>query len=105
MLQNYLETKAAKEFSGWDASMSALRKLIELVETKLRDESWAVINSWEWKSNFRLFIPMPWESEDYMWDKMWDWDNIITKSLRKWWMLKATDYIPLFPKSSNRETW
>lgn len=105
MLQNYLETKAAKEFSGWDASMSALRKLIELVETKLRDESWAVINSWEWKSNFRLFIPMPWESEDYMWDKMWDWDNIITKSLRKWWMLKATDYIPLFPKSSKRETW
>lgn len=105
MLEQYLEKKAAREFSWWDKSISALRKLIELVESKLRNESWAVINSWEWKWDFQLFVPMPWESEELQWDKLWDWDNIIWKWMRVWWADKRSDYIPLFPKWWNRKTW
>ena len=102
-LNDYKNKYMAKEFTWWEASMNALNKLIRLVEAKLRKESWAVINSWEWRWEFELFSPRPWESAATQWDKLSWWDNYITELLRQWWMSKKTDYIPLFPKWQKRE--
>ena len=104
-VNEYKNKYMAKEFSWWDASIKALNKLMTLAEKKLRKESWAVINSWEWKWAFELFMPKAWESQEVQWDKMWWWDNLIMESLRAWWMESVNDYIPLFPKWWKREIW
>ena len=93
----------AKEFTWWEASTNALNALMRMVEKKLRKESWAVINSWEWRWEFELFLPRPWESADTQWDKLAWWDEYIISLLREWWLKKKTDYIPLFPKWQKRE--
>ena len=102
-LNDYKNKYMAKEFTWWEASMNALNKLMRLVEKKLRKESWAVINSWEWRWEFELFLPRPWESADTQWDKLSWWDEYIVELLRNWWLEKKTDYIPLFPKWQKRE--
>lgn len=104
-LNDYKNKYMAKEFTWWEQSINALNKLMSLVEAKLRKESWAVINSWEWRGAFELFLPRPWESVEMQWDKLAWWDKYIIELLRNWWLEKKTDYIPLFPKWQKRETW
>lgn len=104
-LNDYKNRYMAKEFAWWVQSEKALSYLIQLVELKLRKESWAVINSWEWATNFNNLLPMPWESSERQYDKMKAWDSIILRQLRAWWFDKKSDYIPIFSESMVREIW
>lgn len=106
-LKQYITKEAARELSWWDASLHALNELMTVVERKLREESWAAINSSEWLTNFEMFLPAAWESEDYQWQKMQKWDDIIINDLRKWWMWNDlyNQYVPIFPKNTVREIW
>lgn len=102
-LSQYIQKKAAKELSS-DASLSALNELLTLVEIKLREESWAAVNSSEWLTNFEMFLPMAWESSDYQYNKLKLWDGIIYQNLRNGW-LKSSEYIPVFSSSVVKEIW
>lgn len=95
-LKTYIEKKAAKELMWGDESLAALNKLVQLVEVKLRKESWAAINSSERLTNFEMFLPSAWESTAYQWEKMKSRDALILRNLRSAWLSTIDDYIPVF---------
>ncbi len=95
-LKQYIEKKAAKELTGWDESLKALNKLVQLVEVKLRKESWAAINSSERLTNFEMFLPQAWETTSYQRDKMASRDSLILRNLRSAWLSSVNNYIPIF---------
>ena len=96
-----LNNKAAR-LAWWDDSYLALMALQRVIETKLRDESWAAISSSEWATNFSYLLPQAWEG-DYV--KQWKldaWDRIIsTKFIAAWG--KLNEYVPIFDVSTVRE--
>lgn len=83
----------AKYFNGnW---YNAFLWMMWVLETKLRDESWAKINNWEWKMDFMQYVP---ESSDKPERRLRKINNL-EKYLRgyaKRWAITADEYIPLF---------
>lgn len=72
----------------------------ELIEKKLRQESWAAISSSEWASNFDMLIPKAWEDKDVRMSKLLDWEkNIIEPEFRYSW-LPEWSYVWLFNTNS-----
>lgn len=58
-----------------------------LIEKKLRKESWAAISSSEWLSNFENYIPWAWEDLKTKQDKLLNWEkNIIYPTFRYSWI-------------------
>lgn len=80
-------------------SQIALNKLYMLVEMKLRKESGAAISSSEWLSNFQMMLPQAWENKDVQYSKLWNWDDVIKKYARMWWMT-SQQYVPIFKDGS-----
>ena len=70
-----------------------------LVEMKLRKESGAAISSSEWLSNFQMMLPQAWENKDVQYSKLWNWDDVIKKYARMWWMT-SNQYVPIFQDGS-----
>lgn len=81
-------------------SQRVMNILKNMVEQKLRDESWAAISSSEWLSNFQWYLPQAWEIKDVSLSKMQQWEkNVILKTLVWAWMSKS-DYEWLFAPNS-----
>lgn len=95
-LKTYAEKYAAKELTWWDKSLQALNRLMQLVEVKLRKESWAAINSSERLTNFEMFLPTAWDTNDTMRDKMKTRDSLILRNLRSAWLPSVSLYVPIF---------
>jgi hypothetical protein len=94
-MKSFLKNKTA-ELMWWEQSLNALNKLMQMVEVKLRKESWAAINSSERLSNFSLFLPQPWESNALQREKMKSWDALILRNLRSAWLPSVNQYVPIF---------
>jgi len=88
-----IKQAGAKYFNGnW---YNAFLWMMWVLETKLRDESWAKINNWEWKMDFMQYVP---ESSDKPERRLRKINNL-EKYLRgyaKRWTITADEYIPLF---------
>lgn len=93
-LQNIISKKSLNS-----QSQIALNKLYMLVEMKLRKESGAAISSSEWLSNFQMMLPQAWENKDVQYSKLWNWDDVIKKYARMWWMT-SNQYVPIFQDGS-----
>jgi hypothetical protein len=79
-------------------NLRVIRVLTQMIEKKLRKESWAAISSSEWLSNFENYLPQAWESRANKLATMLDWElNIIEPSMRYSWV---KDYKWLFSKNS-----
>lgn len=80
----------------------AMNRLYQIVEQKLREESWAAISSSEWAMDFQLFLPQPWQSTKLRKDQLKAWDDIVYKQLSWAWML-SYQYVPIFDYSESEE--
>jgi hypothetical protein len=81
-------------------SQRVINVLKNMIEQKLRDESWAAISSSEWLSNFQDYLPQAWDSKDVSMAKMMQWEkNVILKTLQSAWMPKS-DYEWIFAPDS-----
>lgn len=93
-----------------DVNERVLTTLTDLIEKKLRDESWAAISSSEWLSNFENYLPQAWESYDTKLDKLLNWEkNIVYPTFRFSWMPEWYMWIfgwenPLFKWSDTKIT-
>lgn len=88
-----LEAAAAKKAS-WDA-YNAYMSIIWVLETKLREESWARINKNEWKLDFMQYLPETSDSTDRKKEKLTNLENWL-----RWFAKKggitAEEYVPIF---------
>jgi hypothetical protein len=104
-------TDAAAKAYSWDA-YNAMLAIIWVLETKLRDESWARINKNEWKQDFLQYLPASSDSLDRKKYKLRNLENYL-RSYAKRWSITADEYIPVFTdlydeykdKTKNRAEW
>lgn len=69
--------------------------LMRLCEIKLRDESWAAINQWEWGTNFMQYMPQAWDSKSTINHKMQNLEQYVRRIATECW-ITSKQYIPLF---------
>lgn len=92
-LVNQLESAAAKKFS-WDA-YNAYMAIIWVLETKLREESWARINKSEWNRDFLQYLPEASDNLDRKKEKLTNLENWLRWFAKRWW-ITADQYVPIF---------
>lgn len=92
-LVSQLESAAAKKVSG-DA-YNAYMAIIGVLESKLREESWARINKSEWNRDFFQYLPDASDSLDRKKEKLTNLENWLRGFAKKWW-ITAGEYIPIF---------
>ena len=104
-LSNFLWL-TAQEAAGWAAryaaqhvweanSYKAFQDIMRVIEIKLRDESGAAINQWEWWTDFMLYMPQAWDSpETIKWDLERMEEYIRWMAAAAW--ITSDEYIPLF---------
>lgn len=64
-----------------------IRTFTQMIEKKLRKESWAAISSSEWLSNFDNYIPAAWESYQNKMKTMLSWEkNLLEPVMRYAWV-------------------
>ena len=69
--------------------------LMRLTEIKLRDESWAAINQWEWWTNFMQYMPQAWDTKSTINHKMQNLEQYVRRIATECW-ITSKQYIPLF---------
>ena len=92
-LVTQLESAASKKASG-DA-YNAYVAIIWVLETKLREESWARINKNEWSRDFMQYLPEASDSTDRKKYKLTSLENWLRWFAKKWW-ITADEYVPIF---------
>jgi hypothetical protein len=108
---NFTDEDGTWFFNAWKSAIAKTKfidpqnqivanRFKELIEKKLRQESWAAISSSEWASNFDMLIPKAWEDKDVRMTKLLDWEkNIIEPEFRYSW-LPEWSYVWLFNTNS-----
>ena len=108
---NFTDEDGTWFFNAWKSAIAKTKfidpqnqivanRFKELIEKKLRQESWAAISSSEWASNFDMLIPKAWEDKDVRMSKLLDWEkNIIEPEFRYSW-LPEWSYVWLFNTNS-----
>jgi hypothetical protein len=46
-----------------------------------------------------MMLPQAWENKDVQYSKLWNWDDVIKKYARMWWMT-SQQYVPIFQDGS-----
>ena len=110
-LSNFLWL-TAQEAGGWAAryaaqnvweanAYKAFQDIMRVIEIKLRDESGAAINQWEWWTDFMLYMPQAWDSpETIKWDLERMEEYIRGMAAAAW--ITSDEYIPLFTNIGQR---
>ena len=108
---NFTDEDGSWFFNAWKSTIAktnfidpqnqiVANRFKELIEKKLRQESWAAISSSEWASNFDMLIPKAWEDRNVRMSKLLDWEaNIIEPEFRYSW-LPEWSYVRLFKEDS-----
>ena len=100
-LVTQLESAAAKKAAG--NAYNAYVAIIWVLETKLREESWARINKNEWSRDFMQYLP---EASDDAERKKWkltSLENWLRWFAKMWW-ITADEYVPIFDFSTTSST-
>lgn len=97
-----ITSAVAKNVADEDA-YSAYMAILWVIETKLREESWAKINQWEWKQEFLQYLPEASDSIEMKKRKLRSLENYLRGYAKQWW-ITWDQYIPLFDDlwNSNR---
>lgn len=126
--QNIMAKLSKKSFTSWDSwewflkafqnavekekitdqtNLKVIRVLSQMIEKKLRKESWAAISSSEWLSNFENYLPSAGESYNNKLFTMQQWEtNVIIPALQAWWMTSSeykwlfTSWSPYYTKDT-----
>lgn len=92
---NWLSNEWAQSF--WDdEAYRWLLAVMRLIQIKLRDESGAAINQWEWSTDFNLYLPKPWDTSKTKYQKIHKMEEFVRAMAVKCWM-PSTKYVQLFP--------
>lgn len=97
-----ISSAAAKNIGDQDA-YSAFMAILGVIETKLREESWAKINQWEWRQEFLQYLPEASDNEEMKKRKLRSLDNYLRWYAKKWG-ITWDQYIPLFDDLRTRNT-
>ena len=89
-----ITSAVAKNVADEDA-YSAYMAILWVIETKLREESWAKINQWEWKQEFLQYLPEASDSMELKKRKLRSLENYL-RGYAKQWGITWDQYIPLF---------
>ena len=92
-LMQQLTSAAAKELD-WDAYMAFI-DILWIIETKLREESWARINANERKMDFMEYLPEASDSQDMKQHKLENLEEYLRGYAKQWW-ITAEQYVPIF---------
>ena len=104
-IMSKLDTNAITRSDEWESFLNAWEKAFSkanivdpinqrvfwvfknMIEKKLRKESWAAISSGEWLTNFDNYIPWAWEDTATKMNKLNQWEmNIIFPTMRYSWV-------------------
>lgn len=69
--------------------------VMRMIQIKLRDESWAAINQWEWSTDFNLYLPKPWDKKETKEQKVHRMEEFVRRMAAKCW-IPSSEYIPIF---------
>ena len=95
-LPNYIR-QVAKD----DDYAHAINRLFRLIEVKLREESWAAINSAEWKSQFMRYLPQAWASENLKRENLRDLEKDTVYGRVPYWTDAKKYYKEIIPSYSD----
>ena len=70
--------------------------MYRLVQIKLRRDSWAAINIWEWMWDYNMYLPQVWLSSRQKMQRLFDLERAALESVMPWEFVK--DYVPLITK-------
>lgn len=92
-----LDTVLQAMANDWEILSSdernAFRHLYRLVQIKLRRDSWAAINIWEWMWDFNMYLPQIWMSKQQKMQGLFDLERAALQSVMPWDYVKK--YVPL----------
>lgn len=95
-----LDTVIQSFLNSWQTLSSqerdALAHLYRLVQIKLRRDSWAAINIWEWMTDFGMYLPQIWLSSRQKMQRLFDLERAAIESALPWNYVKQ--YVPLITK-------
>jgi hypothetical protein len=97
-LPNYIRNKIKD-----DNYAHAVNRLFRLIEVKLREESWAAINSAEWKSQFMRYLPQAWASQKLKRDNLRDLEKDTVYWRVPYWTDAKKYYKEIIPTTSASE--
>lgn len=72
---------------------AALDDLLQVIQIKLRWESWAAINVSEWQQDYNLFLPQIWQDRKWRLKRISELEHSIASSYLPWDYVKQ--YIPI----------
>lgn len=72
---------------------NALSHLYRMVQIKLRRDSWAAINIWEWMWDFNMYLPQVWLSKQQKIQRLFDLERAALESAMPWEYVRQ--YVPL----------
>ena len=88
-------TRYAAQNQGDAEAYKAFQDIMRVIEIKLRDESGAAINQWEWWTDFMLYMPQAWDSKEVIkWDMERMEEYIRRMAMAAW--ITSKEYQPLF---------
>ena len=95
-----LDTVIQSFLNSWQTlkpqERDALAHLYRLVQIKLRRDSWAAINIWEWMTDFGMYLPQIWLSSRQKMQRLFDLERAAIESALPWDYVKQ--YVPLITK-------
>ena len=89
MLQMYINDNDIMDPKERDA----LAHLNRLIEIKLRRDSWAAINVWEWMKAYDMYMPQMWLSRQQKMKRLFDLERASIQSVLPW--EDVLNYVPL----------
>lgn len=92
-----LDTVIQSFLNSWQTlspkERDALAHLYRLTQIKLRRDSWAAINIWEWMTDFNMYLPQIWLSSRQKMQRLFDLERAAIESAMPWDYVKQ--YSPL----------
>lgn len=85
---------------------NALAHLNRLIEIKLRRDSWAAINVWEWMKAYDMYMPQMWLSKQQKMQRLFDLERAAIESVMPW--EDVVNYVPLITQEmvdAQSEEW
>lgn len=93
----FIDTMLQMFLNSWEIvdpkERDALQHLTRLVEIKLRRDSWAAINIWEWLKNYDMYMPQIWLSRKQKMQRLFDLERAAVEAVLPW--EDVVNYVPL----------